>query len=277
MSLPYFPLYVADYALDTMHLSTVEHGAYLLLLMQAWSRPGCALPDDDALMRKLTRLDAKGWAKIKPTVMAFWDLEDGYWTQGRLKKEWDRVTKLADVARSNGKKGGRPKSLEKQGVEKPTGFVSVNPAETQPLTIQNQNQNQIKTPPKGGSKKPDEKSARQWLETVLSADRAEGVLEHRQRLRKPLTANAARLLAGKFAECPDANQAADLMVLNGWQGCEPAWVARHLEEAGRSARPHRQPTLSEAFGAIARMETRDDLDSNPAGAIVLDLPALRHN
>jgi len=64
------------------------------------------------------------------------------------------------------------------------------------------------------------------LAAVLDDERASAVIEHRSRLRKPLTGHAAKLLAGKFAQCPDPNAAADMMVGNGWQGFEPEWMNR---------------------------------------------------
>lgn len=65
---------------------------------------------------------------------------------------------------------------------------------------------------------------RSELEKVLDAEHAIAVIEHRQRLRKPMTAHAAKLLAQKLAECPDANAAADTMMERGWQSIKPEWL-----------------------------------------------------
>jgi uncharacterized protein YdaU (DUF1376 family) len=64
---------IADaYLADTRHLTTEEHGAYLLLLFEASRRPGCDLPDDDALLARLAGLPMERWLQVKATVMAFW-------------------------------------------------------------------------------------------------------------------------------------------------------------------------------------------------------------
>jgi uncharacterized protein YdaU (DUF1376 family) len=90
---PALSLWTDSYLADTRHLSTLEHGAYLLLLIEAWRRPRCDLPDDDAILARLAGLSGDEWQSIKPTVMAFWR-RDGRcrtWTQKRLSKERDRA------------------------------------------------------------------------------------------------------------------------------------------------------------------------------------------
>lgn len=85
---PALPLWTDAYLADTRHLTTQEHGAYLLLLMEAWRRKDCALPDDDALWARLAGLDMRGWKRIKKTIRAFWTpRSDGYLEQKRLVDE----------------------------------------------------------------------------------------------------------------------------------------------------------------------------------------------
>lgn len=81
-------------------------------------------------------------------------------------------------------------------------------------------------PPKGGISPQGE------LEVVLDAERARAVVQHRQRLRKPLTPHAAKLLATKLAKAADPNAAADLMIERGWQGFEPDWAGNLAKGQG---------------------------------------------
>lgn len=92
---PFLPLSVDAYLNDTRHLTTEQHGAYLLLLMEAWKSPTVSLPDDDDILARLTGLSAAKWRKNKAAIMEFW-LYDGRsrrWTQKRLRKERDYVAK----------------------------------------------------------------------------------------------------------------------------------------------------------------------------------------
>jgi hypothetical protein len=92
------------------------------------------------------------------------------------------------------------------------------------------------------------------LETVLDAEHSDEVLKHRQRLRKPLTDYAAKLLAKKLAQCPDPNAAADLMIEKGWQSVEPSWVQNSQQRAiGNQAR-----SVGSVFGNLAAQMERDN-------------------
>ena len=97
---PALPLFTDAYLADTGHLSGVESGAYLHLLIIAWRMPDCALPDDDLRLARWARFSPHVWKQIKPIVMSFWDLRDGMWTQKRLLDERAEVTKLSEVRRS---------------------------------------------------------------------------------------------------------------------------------------------------------------------------------
>jgi len=69
MKRPWMPLYVGDYLGDTGHLTTAQHGAYLLLMMHYW-RKG-ELPDDDRQLSKITKLPLRTWGEYRPVLQDF--------------------------------------------------------------------------------------------------------------------------------------------------------------------------------------------------------------
>lgn len=81
------------------------------------------------------------------------------------------------------------------------------------------------------SKSPAKPSPRQRLEAVVDAERAEALLDHRQRLRKPLTEHAAKMLATELAKFPDPNAAADRMIAKGWVSTDVTWPEAHSSQA----------------------------------------------
>ena len=80
-------------------------------------------------------------------------------------------------------------------------------------------------------------SPRQALLTVLTDEWAEAVLDHRQKLRKPLTAKAAEMLAKAFDATGDPNGAAEMMISRGWQGFKLDWWQNDRTNHGNSAAP----------------------------------------
>lgn len=103
----WMPFYVTDYLGDTMHLTTVQHGAYLLLLLACW-KSGGELADDDATLATITRLSAADWRKHGATLRAFFKSDGERLTHVRVLAELEKAQKLSDARSESGKKGGRP-------------------------------------------------------------------------------------------------------------------------------------------------------------------------
>lgn len=112
MSAPYMQLYVADYLGDTRHLTTEQHGAYLLLLMAAWRADG-RLPDDDKKLARIVGCTASRWAKIKDDVLEFFDAQDGFLINERLLFELEKTTEKSIKRARSGKLGARANALKK--------------------------------------------------------------------------------------------------------------------------------------------------------------------
>lgn len=154
-----------------------------------------------------------------------------------------------------------------------TGNVTKPFRETPPETdTESEAEKEVRGARSRAEKPPGEKSPTQELELAIDPERAIAVVEHRKKIRKPLTAHAARLLARKFASCPDPPLAADTMIANGWQGFEPAWMEGKSHGYRNGSQPHRtelQLALDEARG-FARTGNQEHT------AVPEDEPAGRH-
>lgn len=105
----WMPLCPADYLKDTRHLSTVEHGAYLLLLMTAWNDGG-KLPGDATRLARIAGLDADQWAEVGPVVMAFFQTKGGAFEHGRVTRELARAGRLIEQKREAGKASAKARA-----------------------------------------------------------------------------------------------------------------------------------------------------------------------
>jgi uncharacterized protein YdaU (DUF1376 family) len=118
-ALPFMPLYVADYLADAAHLSTVEHGAYLLLIMNYWQR-GKPLPADDARLARIARLPLTEWDAIRDTLAEFFIEVDGEWTHKRVEQELGAVRQKSEQAKNAGRASAeRRRNSGSTGVERP--------------------------------------------------------------------------------------------------------------------------------------------------------------
>jgi uncharacterized protein YdaU (DUF1376 family) len=146
------------YLADTTHLSTEEHGAYLLLLAAMWRRNGW-VPDDDRDNARILGLTVAKWKRIKDRLSPFLTFEDGHISQKNLLKIWKNTQEKIAKNRQNGAKGGRPKDSKNNSLTKADGSNSVNPNESIP---EPEPEPVEKEEPKGSSKKKGSRLREDW-------------------------------------------------------------------------------------------------------------------
>lgn len=128
---PSMPMFWDAYLADTTHLTTEEHGAYMLLLAAMWRRNGW-VPDDDRDNARILGLTVAKWKRTKARLAAFLVFDGGQITQKKLLKIWKNTQEKIDKNRNNGAKGGRPKTIKNKDIAKANGSNSDNPNETIP-------------------------------------------------------------------------------------------------------------------------------------------------
>ena len=103
----WFPFYVADYMGDTLHLTTEQHGAYLLLLLAAW-RTDNRLPNCDEQLQQITKLNPQQWKKSGPILRNFFHITDEFWIHDRVREEL-AIAKVRMEKRSKAAKAANEK------------------------------------------------------------------------------------------------------------------------------------------------------------------------
>jgi uncharacterized protein YdaU (DUF1376 family) len=89
MSHAWMPLYVDDYLADTGHLTALEHGAYMLMIMHYWQKGG--LPTDERMIARVARLNADQWAESRDVLAMLF--EDG-WKHKRIEEELAKASEI---------------------------------------------------------------------------------------------------------------------------------------------------------------------------------------
>lgn len=191
MSIPYIPLYVADYEADTAHLSLEEDGAYNRLLRLCWRTPGCSLPDDHSWIMRRLRVDQETFQRaVLPVLDEFFVVEKTGRGSGearlmspRLREEYKRVNATSKKRAEAGRKGGRKPNPPETNDNPPSRAEA---GQKPGLSIQNQNQNYNQTvaaerasapadAAAAGGDDPSKPTNRERLLVAMGADPVSGV------------------------------------------------------------------------------------------------------
>jgi uncharacterized protein YdaU (DUF1376 family) len=95
---------VGDYLADTMHLSTYQHGIYVMLIMHYFKRG--ELPDDEAALRRIAKVTSVLlWRNESPPVLALFRPEGGHLRHARIDAERAEAERISVLKRAAGQAG----------------------------------------------------------------------------------------------------------------------------------------------------------------------------
>ena len=132
---------IPDYLADTMHLTTLQTGAYNLLLMTYYMRGG-PLPDDDAQLAAICKLSAHHWRKHRPILAGFFTVADGWWTQKRAQKELTHFSNIRSQRSKAGVLSAKARALKSHATDSTHVQHKLNGKANKRPTIQSQSQSQ---------------------------------------------------------------------------------------------------------------------------------------
>lgn len=205
----WMPLYVADYLADTSRLTTEQHGAYLLLLMDYW-RNGPP-PDDDQILQQITRMPPDAWSIARAVLEKFFSIQNGEWKHNRVEKELADAKSKKEVQTARAKAAAEKRWSKKDATSTaqamPTQCPSPSPSPSQI--------NQLTTQRTSAPVCPQGVSEQVWKD----------FLAVRKAKRSPITETALLAIdkeAGKAGW--SLEKALSECVARGWQSFKAEWV-----------------------------------------------------
>jgi uncharacterized protein YdaU (DUF1376 family) len=108
MSQAWMPMYWGDYLRDTRDLTTLQHGAYLLLIAHYWQHG--KLPTDEHRLAVIAGVSFKKWKAIREPIAD--KFEEG-WTHKRVAQELIRLESKMLQRSGSGYRGGIASGLSK--------------------------------------------------------------------------------------------------------------------------------------------------------------------
>lgn len=232
-ALPYMQLYIADYLADTMHLSTEEHGAYLLLMFNYW-QTGRAIPK--SRLAKIARMSNERWIFVEESLREFFNDNGDEWVHDRIEMDLEAVHAKLEQRSAAGKASvAKRKAQKATKVEREVKDRSIpvegsfEQSENENSTNKDKNKNkdikELKDPPKspkgdGNNKfEPINVELPEWLHRDVWVE----WVEFRRQLKKPIktprgVAESIKRLDEFFQQGYRPEQVIRQSIANEWQG-----------------------------------------------------------
>lgn len=215
----WMPVYIGDYLSATTRLTTEQHGAYLLLLMDYWKNG--PPPDDDRVLAQITRMPENAWSNARSILEPFFKVSENKWTHVRVERELLDAEKRKTTANLRAKAGAQARWSK-------SNASSIPQAMPEPMLVDasspspSPSSKARKTKPKSSDvERPAEVGEKVWQDYLLTRS-------------KPLTQTA---LDGLVREANKAGMTLEDALaestMRGWTGFKADWMKNRATTANR--------------------------------------------
>jgi len=147
------PLHIGDFLSGTMHMDTLEKGAYMMLMLAHYQAGEKGIPADDKKLANIAGVTLKKWQLIKPVLAEKFETVDGSW---RSKKCIEVLQKVFDHSSSQ-----RAKALKRHKPSHATAEPQQCQPKPKPKPIEEKDRGAQNAPPpkprqKNGTRIPDD-------------------------------------------------------------------------------------------------------------------------
>ena len=245
----WMPVYIGDYLSATTRLTTEQHGAYLLLLMDYWKNG--PPPDDDRVLAQITRMSENAWSNARSILEQFFKVSENKWTHVRVERELVDAEKRKTTANLRAKAGAQARwaktnaSSITQAMPDPMLADASSPS---PSPSPSSKERKTKTKPSVVERPPDvdEKVWQDYMATRKTAITQTGLaLLEKEAQKAGITLEAA------LSEC----------TLRGWTGFKAEWVQRKALTMRQQSEQRKQDHYNQIFGE--RSDDGRTIDATP--------------
>lgn len=141
----HYPHHLGDYATGTQGFTTLEHGVYRLLMDAYYSTEAALMAEDVyAIAKAGTVVERKAVEKVLARKFV---LRDGCYRHERIEAELAIYREKAEVNRTNGKRGGRPKNKPGSNPKETQTVSEGEPRANPEITLASSQEPVTKNPP----------------------------------------------------------------------------------------------------------------------------------
>lgn len=145
----FYQHHLGDYRASTLHLSMLEHGAYLLLMQVCYMTEKPLPLDRGRVYRMVCAVDDAGKRAVDFVIDEFFERKEDGFSQCRINEELEIYHAKAGKSRDNGTLGGRPAKTRKVIEAQPRNNLEVIEAEPRnnPEVIETEPRNNLSHKP----------------------------------------------------------------------------------------------------------------------------------